>query len=186
MQQLQALRPTLGDLSNYRCCRRSLQQAIKELEMLLRAEGTEPPGESAEGKESMPTQYVIDIDNHIVQTRFSGLVTHHDVADHAARLHDDPAFDPQFSELVTFGEDPDIQLSYLDWQSLADRDPFSTSSMRAFVVQPRCAVYGVVRMCQIARNNPPNICIFETVEEALSWLCARRVALLRKDDRAFC
>jgi len=174
VQQLQALRPTLGDLSNYRSCRRSLQQAIKELEILLRAEGTELlPGESAEGKESMPTQYVIDIDNRIVQTRFSGLVTHHDVADHAARLHGDPAFDPQFSELVTFGEDPDIQLGYLDWQSLADRDPFSSSSKRAFVVQPRCAAYGVVRMCQIARDNPANICIFETVEEALSWLSPR-------------
>jgi hypothetical protein len=120
----------------------------------------------------MPTQYVVDIDNHIVRTRFSGLVTHHDVADHAARLHGDPAFDPQFSELVTFGENPDIQLGYLDWQSLADRDPFSSSSKRAFVVQPRCAVYGVVRMCQIARNHPANICIFETLEEALSWLSA--------------
>ncbi len=120
----------------------------------------------------MPTQYAIDIDNQIVQTRFSGVVTRHEVADHAAKLRDDTAFDPQFSELVTFGENPEIQLDYLDWQSLANRDPFSSGSKRAFVVQPRSAVYGVIRMCQIARRDAVNIRIFETADEALSWLSA--------------
>jgi len=120
----------------------------------------------------MPAQYVIDIDNHIVRTTFSGAVTCREVIDHATRLRDDPAFDPQFSELVTLGENPDIQLSYLDWQSVAKRDPFSSNSKRAYVVQSHSVLYGLIRMYQIARNDTVSIRIFETADEALSWLSA--------------
>jgi len=69
-----------------------------------------------------------------------------------------------------FGEEPDIQLTYLDWQSLANTDPFLRSSKRAFVVQHRSAVLGAIRMHQTARSDAPNIRIFETEDEALSWL----------------
>ena len=120
----------------------------------------------------MPIKYAMDIDNHIVRTTFSGAVTYHKAADHAARLRGDFAFDPEFSELVTFGENPDIQLNYRDWQSLANRDPFSSGSKRAFVVQSGSVVYGVIRMYEIARNDTANIGIFETEDEALSWLSA--------------
>jgi hypothetical protein len=124
----------------------------------------------------MPIQYAMDIDNHIVRTTFSGTVTYHEAADYATRLRGDLAFDPQFSELVTFGENPDIQLNYRDWQSLAKRDPFSSGSKRAFVVQSRSVLYsvlyGVIRMYEIVRNDTANIRIFETADEAMSWLSA--------------
>jgi hypothetical protein len=120
----------------------------------------------------MPVQYVIHIHDHIVRTTFRGTVTCREVAEHDSRLRSDPAFDPDFSELVTFRDDPDIQLTYLEWRSLSDVDPFSRSSRRAFVVQSHSAVYGVVRMYQIAKSDAPNIKIFETGDEALSWLSA--------------
>jgi hypothetical protein len=118
----------------------------------------------------VPTQYVIDTDNRIVRVTFSGVVTCHEVADCVARLRDDPAFSQDFSELVTVGQNPDIRLGYLDWQSLADRDPFSSTSRHAFVVSVRSVVFGVIRMCQIARNDPGNIRIFEKEDEALAWI----------------
>jgi len=118
----------------------------------------------------MSTQYVIDIDNHVVRTTFSGRVTCRNIVEYASKLRGDPGFAPHFSELVMFGEDPDIQLSYLDWQSLSTTDPFLRSSKRAFVVQHRSAVLGAIRMHQTARSDAPNIRIFETEDEALSWL----------------
>ena len=69
-----------------------------------------------------------------------------------------------------FGEDPDIQLTYLDWQSLANTDPFLRSSKRAFVVQQRSAVLGAIRMYQTARSDAPNIRIFKAEDEARAWL----------------
>ena len=130
----------------------------------------ERQGESAGMVEGLPAEYVIDVDNHIVRTTFSGVVTCREVTDSAARLRDDLVFNPHFSELITFKENPDIQLGYLDWQSLADRDPFSSSSKRAFVVPSDSALYGLVRMRQLAEKNPINLRVFETEEEALSWL----------------
>lgn len=130
----------------------------------------------------MPTQYVIDIANRIVRTTFSGVVTCHQVAAHARRLRDDPAFEQNFSELVMFGENSDIQLKYLDWQSLSDVDPFSPSSKRAFVVHSRSAVYGAIRMNQAARGETINIRIFETADEALFWLSAPK-PLARAEGR---
>jgi len=52
-QELQVVelrhRQTLTPTNDYLSCRRSLLHAIKELETLLRAKGTEPRGESSEG-----------------------------------------------------------------------------------------------------------------------------------------
>jgi len=118
----------------------------------------------------LPAQYLIDPENHVVRTTFSGVVTRRDVADYAARLRDDPAFSPRFFELITFEANPDIQLSYLDWRSLTDRDPFSDGSKRAFVARAGSALYGMIRMFQSARSDPYNIRVFETTDEAILWL----------------
>jgi len=98
------------------------------------------------------------------------VVTCREVIDYARRLCNDPAFAPHFSELVAFTADSDIRLGYLDWQSSADRDPFSNSSRRAFVLNSQGAIYGTVRMYQTARNDLANIRSFDTEDKALSWL----------------
>jgi hypothetical protein len=118
----------------------------------------------------MPVQYVIDVEHHVVLTTLGGVVTRHELADYAARLRDDPAFKPDFVELITFERNPEIRLGYLDWHSLADCDPFSVASKRAFVIRSSGALYGMIRMFQIARNEPSNIQVFETKDKALLWL----------------
>lgn len=123
-----------------------------------------------QGVRFLPAQYLIDIENGVVRTTFRGALTRCDVADYAARLRDDPAFRPHFFELITFEANPDIQLGYLDWHSLADHDPFFDRSKRAFVTHSGTALYGMIRMFQMARNDPDNIRIFETTEEAMLWL----------------
>ena len=118
----------------------------------------------------MPVQYAIDVEHHFVRTILSGVVTSHEVADCASKLRNDVEFSPQLSELIIFEGMPDIQVHYLDWQSLADRDPFSNSSKRAFVARSSTALYGAIRVFQTARNDPPNIRVFETTDDALLWL----------------
>lgn len=120
----------------------------------------------------MPTQYSIDVHDNIVRTTFTGTITAREVSEYSARLHSDPGFRPRFSELVIFEGNPDVHLSYLDWQSLSGCDPFLSTSKHAYVVHGRNAVYGAIRMCQCARNDTTNIRIFDAVDEALAWLSA--------------
>lgn len=125
---------------------------------------------SDEKEQNVPAQYLIDTGNHIVRTTFSGVVTCQELVDCATRLRSDPVFYPALSELVTFEGNPDVRLGYLDWLSLAEREPWSLHSKHAFVLPSRGVLFGVVRMCQIARNDTTNIRIFDTEAEALIWL----------------
>ncbi len=118
----------------------------------------------------MPAHYAIDAGNRIVRTTFTGVVTHSDPANNNLKLSRDPAFDPTFSELVEFNDVSDIQVNSTDLLALLKLDPFSENSRRAFVVGSRNVIYGIVRMYEILRNDTPCIKIFETVDEALSWL----------------
>jgi len=121
----------------------------------------------------MPAQYVIDTDNHIVRLTFSGALTYGEIAMHWKRLRADRAFDRGFSELITFAEDIDIQLHFLDLLELLPLDPFSSSSKRAFVVSAQSAAYGIARIYQTIKGDSPYIRTFETTDAALSWLTAR-------------
>ena len=118
----------------------------------------------------MSASYTIDTQTRVVRTTFDGLITFRDVAGLCAALASDIAFQPGFSELATFGQDCDLQLSFRDFHELSALDPFEKTSRRAFVVPFRRAVYGMVRMFQISRQEAPNVRIFDTVDEAWSWL----------------
>jgi hypothetical protein len=128
----------------------------------------------------MSVQYVIDVEHQLVRTILGGIVTRHEVADYIAKLRDDPGFGPHYFELITFEGNPEIRLGYLDWHSLAECDPFSDASKRALVLHAGSALYGKIRMFQIARNEPSNIRVFETKDEALLWL-SRPLSLARGD-----
>ncbi len=114
--------------------------------------------------------YVIDVENRIVRTTFSGSVRWDDVAQHAARLRDDPAFVPEFSELIVFGPETEIRLQFFDFQALLGADPFSRTAKRAFVIGSRGAIYGSARVYQAARDNSTYVRIFDTLYEARLWL----------------
>ena len=117
----------------------------------------------------MPARHVIDVENRIVLTRFTGSVTASDMSDHYVRLSADLAFDPSFSELTEF-ETSDVLLSDSDFRALVDIDPFATSSKRAFVVSSGQSVYGTARMYEILRADEGAVRLFGTVAQATSWL----------------
>lgn len=52
----------------------------------------------------MAFEYVINPENRLVRTTFSGQVTRIDVANLAECLRREPAFDPEFSEIILFSE----------------------------------------------------------------------------------
>lgn len=117
----------------------------------------------------MPTQYVIDVDRHLVLTSFSGILTLEEMLRHIGALRRDSGFKAEFSELVDLGSAAEVRLGYSDFQHLAGLDPFSPMAKRAFVVPREGAILGVTRMFQIIRENP-KIQIFHSTAEALDWL----------------
>jgi len=119
----------------------------------------------------MPSRHVVDTENHIVLTTFSGLVTVSDIAEHYTRLSRNPEFDASFSEIAEFAETADVQLSYSDFRSMLVLDPFSTDSKRAFVVRSQNSVYGTARMYQMLREeDEDHVKIFSTLQQAVDWL----------------
>jgi len=122
----------------------------------------------------VPAYYTIDAGNRIVRTIFTGVVAHSDPANNNLKLSHDPAFEPTFSELIEFNDVSDIQVNSTDLLALLKLDPFSENSRRAFVVGSRNVIYGIVRMYEILRNETPCVRIFETADEALSWLTMDR------------
>lgn len=123
----------------------------------------------------MPARYVIDVENRVVWATFHGVITYADAAEMAAALAKDSRFDPDFSELADFEEGTDLQLQFHDFRDLSRMDPFSISAKRAFVARSR-ALYGVLRIYQIMREDSPNVRLFDTLDEAVRWL---RVEKLR-------
>jgi hypothetical protein len=118
----------------------------------------------------MPSRHIIDSENRIVLTTFNGTITHSDLASYYDRVGNDCSFDPSFSELLEFQENADIRLTYSDFKSLAELDPFSTVSKRAFVFRSEKSLFGVARMYQIMRDDNACVGIFTTTAGALSWL----------------
>lgn len=118
----------------------------------------------------MPTRYVIDVEERPVSTTFSGILTLDDVVRHIASLRNDPKFDTDFSEIVDLSDALDVRLGYEDFKHLAELDPFSKVSKRAFVIPSSKVVLGVTRMYQVMQNDDPRIQIFRGSEEARQWV----------------
>ncbi|HEV2396865.1 MAG TPA: hypothetical protein VGS27_07990 [Candidatus Sulfotelmatobacter sp.] len=118
----------------------------------------------------MPVEYIVDIENRIVRTTFSGTITSRELREMLSRLAIDPSFSSEFSELAVFDQNCSLQLSFLDFKASACIDPFTLKSKRALVVGQSRAHYGVARMFQTARNDSARIRIFEDLNTALSWL----------------
>jgi hypothetical protein len=118
----------------------------------------------------MPVRYVIDVNRRLVRTSFTGILTVDDLLTHIAELRADPAFNPQFSEIIDASQVEDVPLGYEELKRLAPMDPFSTSTKRAFVIPTRTVAFGVARMYQLLQNEDPRIRIFQNEEDAARWL----------------
>ena len=109
-------------------------------------------------------------EERLVSTTFSGILTLDDVVRHIASLRNDPKFDTGFYEIVDLSDALDVRLGYEDFKHLAELDPFSKVSKRAFVIPSSKVVLGVTRMCQVIQNDDPRIQIFRGMDEAREWL----------------
>jgi hypothetical protein len=93
----------------------------------------------------VPAQFNVDAERRLVTVRFDSEVTVQDVVQYLASLKANPAFDPDFSELVDLLQ---VMSSEVDFQAAMmlahEVDPFSQKARRAFVA-PRAATFGTVR-----------------------------------------
>jgi hypothetical protein len=124
----------------------------------------------------MAVQYEVDSANRIVKTTFTGIVEHQDPTAYAIRLRTDPAFDPGFSEVISFESWSELRLSR-DFRN--DLDPFSKVSKCAIVVGENRTLYGIARMWQTARDDR-NVSIFTGRKQRRG--CQINPLLHRKND----
>ncbi len=118
----------------------------------------------------MPAHYFIDVDQRLVRTSITGILIFDDLVTHIAKLRADPSFDPRFSEVVDVSQVEDVPLGYEEVKRLAQMDPFSASSKRAFVIPTKKVAFGVARMYQLLQNEDPRIRVFQMEEDAARWL----------------
>ena len=109
----------------------------------------------------MTARILIDVDRRIVFTHAANPLTVTQVADHRARLHDDPQFDPQFGQIISFLDVRDVELSAV----------FAAQSRRALVV-PNDLLFGLGRMFATHRDldGESNIAIVRTLSDAADWV----------------
>jgi hypothetical protein len=118
----------------------------------------------------VPAHFNVDSERGLVTGRFDSEVTVQDIVQYLESLKANPAFEPDFSELVDLTQ---VMSSEVDFQAAMmlahDVDPFSRKARRAFVA-PRAATFGTVRMYQMARGDEGSIAVFRTMDEAKHWL----------------
>jgi hypothetical protein len=118
----------------------------------------------------MPAHFSLDAEKHLVSVRFGSEVTVQDVIQYLQSLKADPLFEPTYNELVDL---TDVKTSEVDFQSAMmlahSLDPFSSKARRAFAA-PRPAIFGIVRMYELARGEDGSIAAFHAMGEAKLWL----------------
>jgi hypothetical protein len=117
----------------------------------------------------MPAAYSIDLAKQVVFTTFSGEVHEAEVRAMLMRMVDDPAFNPDFSELLDLSAVTDFRISGEELKGISEIDPFSARARRAFV-SPADLLFGVSRMYEGIKGGQHNIATFRGMVEARHWL----------------
>jgi hypothetical protein len=118
----------------------------------------------------VPAHFNVDSKRRLVTVRFGSEVTIQDVVQYLESLKADPAFEPDFLELVDLTQ---VMSSEVDFQAAMmlahEVDPFSRKARRAFVA-PRAATFRTILIYQTARGDDGSIAVFRTIAEAKHWL----------------
>lgn len=118
-------------------------------------------------------EYKVIPERRIVRVKFGKRVTEREIAWYARSLGVDPAFNPEFSEIVDLREVEELELRGEEMMELAEKiDPFSLHAKRAFVVRDPIQSHAA-RMHQILRLSKENISIFYSIEDAEQWIKLR-------------
>jgi len=115
-------------------------------------------------------EYTVIPDMRTVCVKFGKRVTEREIAWYARSLRMDPAFNPEFSEIVDLREVEELELRGEEMMELAEKiDPFSHDAKRAFVVRDSVQKHAA-HMHQILRLAKENLSIFYSIEDAEQWI----------------
>jgi len=122
----------------------------------------------------MCVEYRIDMARGVVFTDCYGDISAEDMDDIAHRLRNDPAFNPDYRQLIDLTEVAGVSASFDAIRCFANDqhgDPFSGRSRRA-VAAPHNLTFGVARMYEALREDKDQgaFRVFRTMPEALRWL----------------
>jgi hypothetical protein len=122
----------------------------------------------------MAITYQIDPAAKLVHTRVEGRVSLEDMLSHAHLLKSDPAFRPEYSNLIDLSNFIGTDLHQDAMKAFAQGfqgEIFAPSAKRA-VVAPSDSAFEISRKFQAMRPNQENFQVFHTMDEALHWLQA--------------
>jgi len=122
----------------------------------------------------MAITYQIDPAAKLVHTRVEGRVSLEDMLSHAHLLKSDPAFRPDYSNLIDLSHFTGTDLQEDAMKAFArglQGEIFAKSSKRA-VVAPSDSAFDLSRRFQSMRSDSDNFQVFHTMDEALHWLQA--------------
>jgi hypothetical protein len=122
----------------------------------------------------MAITYQIDPAAKLVHTKVEGRVSLEDMLSHAHLLKSDPAFRPEYSNLIDLSHFTGTDLNQDAMKAFArgfQGEIFAPSSKRA-VVAPGAPAFELSRKFQSMRADQENFQVFHTMDEALHWLHA--------------
>ena len=122
----------------------------------------------------MAITYQIDPAAKLVNTRVEGRVSLEDMLSHAHLLKSDPAFRPEYSNLIDLSRFTGTDLNPDAMKAFAQGfqgEIFKPSAKRA-VVAPGEPGFDLSRKFQSMRADQENFQVFHTMDEALHWLRA--------------
>jgi hypothetical protein len=119
----------------------------------------------------MAWSYKIDGERRLVTTTAWGTLTADQVLEHQRKLQNDPAFDPDFFQLLDFTLVVYLKMDAKTVMELSQAESFSRKSRRAFIANTPFH-YGMARMFAVLHklSGEDQIGVFTNHDEALQWL----------------
>jgi len=118
----------------------------------------------------LPATYTIDSDRKLVLSRIWGAATEDEIRDHGQRLRIDPAFRPDFRQLIDMRELTEILVGSKLVRDAALNQFFLPGVRRAFVATSDIA-FGMAQMYAIQSESAgQTIEVFRDMKTAEAWL----------------
>ena len=118
----------------------------------------------------MPATYTIDSDRKLVLSRIWRAATEDEIRDHGQRLRNDPAFRPDFRQLIDMRELTEILVGSKLVRDSALNQFFLPGVRRAFVATSDIA-FGMAQMYAIQSESAgQTIEVFRDMKAAEAWL----------------
>jgi hypothetical protein len=120
--------------------------------------------------DTLPAEYLIDVERRLVTSRAWGTLTDDDVREHYRSLRADPLFDPTYRQLVDMTGITEDLVDVRAKQQASLNQIFVPGVRRAWVAS-QDYTFGMARMYAVAAENQgQTIGVFRARSEAEEWL----------------